>query len=81
MKMVTKRFPATWANTRQLEEMVTQKLCALHYFYFYKLESAVYTGNDCRSRCNTPAALYEAWLHDNPISFSITLPAKYWRKP
>ena len=81
MKMVTKTFlKHRHAMMLQIESPVQAALIPGLSFYFDGSVCRV-DGRNIAFACKTPDALLNAWILDIEITFSVTLPAEYWRKP
>ena len=80
MKMVTKTFQKTSKmSSCDIENIVTAALGEKYHFLYSGVICDVQCGLQRRARCNSPRALNEAWLRNKAITFSITLPARYWK--
>ena len=80
MKMVTKTFQKT--NDAMLDEIEPPVTAALVAGYSFHLHgSSCYLARNDRSfiACATPEKLLHAWRMNKPITFSVTLPERYWK--
>ena len=79
MKMVTKTFEKPrYAMMHEIEWLVEYALAVGLRFELVGDLCRV-DGFDIAFSCKTPAALYSAYLNDKSITFSVTLPARYWK--
>ena len=80
MKMVTKTFyKCRYAMKHQITKLVQSEL-ARGLIFDFDGDVCRLNGRNIALSCKTADALYAAWLRNNPITFSVTLPAKYWKQ-
>ena len=80
MKMITKTFyKPMYAMRPDVDFLVTAKLKEGMTFVFDYPDSEVMRGKAMQAQGKTPKTLWMAWALGESSTFSVTLPAKYWK--
>lgn len=68
-------------STDHIEKLVKTKLASKYFFIFSRYKCyLVDKQTNLFAICDTPDKLVQyAWCWDNLTTFSVTLPAKYWK--
>ena len=77
MKMVTKTFKMLGRKNNPFV-LVNKALVDGLAFHFTSYTCCVSADQVTLACCSTPLALRDAWVNWESITFSVTLPAKYW---
>lgn len=81
MKMITKRFQKHKGDNRcALEDLINVEL-KRRFYCLVTVDSAYIKSapNHVYAKCETPSGLRQAIFWGEQITFSVTLPAKYWK--
>lgn len=81
MKMVTKTFLKSARDEwGVIEDMINTQLRVDFYCLATQKTVRIKRGvNTCVAICETPDELTYAWAFDKAITFSVTLPERYWK--
>ena len=81
MKMITKTFETKKGRGfLAVEELINDQLRKPFCCWCTIAETLIYSVKKDHARCRTPMPLVDALWGRRTITFSITLPAKYWKK-
>lgn len=79
MKMVTKTFPAGWYGAFDIDHFVNAKLRSHYSFDSWFDRCVVWCNHEVVAQCPTPPAMQEARKNGTSCTFSVTLPAEWWK--